>query len=213
MRALIAMVQANAAFDGLRYRIRFPLEDELDDLGGTRQPIIERENDPLELPDFFDPVTAPWAVGTTLLDGIWCAEVRLGMPTIESIRAREERNEVAEELEEVFEDFDPLRPPLYVEPDGTNDWVTFVLTDAPQNIKAEKIADNEKYLRLEIIVEAYSGVSWVQRPLYDEELDLFEEKNWPVVLRQDLISPRVLTENDVLELHDIKIGQSDSSEP
>ena len=36
----------------------------------------------------------------------------------------------------------------------------------------------------------------------EEELDLFEEKNWPIVLRQDFLDPRVLTEDDVLELHD-----------
>ncbi|UCC29719.1 MAG: hypothetical protein JSU86_16130 [Phycisphaerales bacterium] len=47
LRSFITLVRANAAFDGRRYRIRFPDEDELDPLGGDRQPLIEREGDPI----------------------------------------------------------------------------------------------------------------------------------------------------------------------
>ena len=58
---------------------------------------------------------------------------------------------------------------------------------------------------LDLIVEGATGLSWIQRPFYDEELDLFEEKGWPAVLRQDFLDPRVLTENDVLELREITV--------
>jgi len=203
LRSLIALVRANAAFDGTQYRIRFPLEDELDALGGTRQPMVEREDDPIHEPEVFNLVTAPWAVGNTLLGGIRCAEVRLGRPTIEQLRARELRSQIEEALEEAFEDFDPRLPPLLIQPDGGSDWVTFLLTDAPDDVAVEDLDDAEEFGRIEVISSGLTGLTWLQRPLYEEEVDLFEDKGWPIVLRQDFLNPRVLTEDDVLELRDI----------
>jgi hypothetical protein len=211
LRSLLTLVRANACFDGKRYRIRFPLEEEeeLDALGGDRQPLIEREDDPINEPEIFNLVTAPWAVGETLLGEVWCAEVRLERPTVELLREIEERDEIADELEEAFEDFEPERLPLYIEPDGTSEWVTFVLTDAPRDTELEDLYKLEEidaeYSVIELIVEGVTGMAWLQRPLYEEELDLFEERGWPVVLRQDFLDPRVLTEEDVLELHDVPI--------
>ena len=201
LRSLLTLVSANAAFDGKRYRIRFPEEDEEDALGGDRQPLIEREDDPFEEPDVFNPVTDPWAVGNTFLGEVWCAEVRLGRPTIE--RLRERRSEIEEALDEEFEEFDPQRLPLFFEPDGTSEWATFVLVaDAPRGIDPEALED---YERIEVIYEGETGLAWLQRPFYEEELDLFEEKNWPAVLRQDFLRPQVLTENDVLEIREVHL--------
>ncbi|MGB2988223.1 MAG: type II secretion system protein [Phycisphaerae bacterium] len=204
LRSMITLVRANAAFDNLRYQIRFPNEDELDPLGGERQPLIEREDDPIDDPEVFNLVTAPWAVGNTLLGDVWCAEVRLGRPTIEEIRTRRERaaENIEEELEELFEDIDPERPPLFVEPDGSSEWVTFVLTTAPRDIELEELED---YPQVDLIVDGATGLAWLQRPFYEEELDLFEEKNWPAVLRQDFLDPRVLTEDDVLEIRESQL--------
>ena len=197
MRSLLTMVGANAALDGVRYRVRFPQEDEEDPLGGDTQPLIEREDFPIEEPEEFYLVTAPWAIGNTLLGNVWCAEVRLGRPTVDSLRLT--RSEVEDTIEEAFEDFEPERPPLLFDPDSTCEWATFVLTDAPRDINLD---DLEDYPCIEVILEGSTGLSWLQRPLYEEELDLFEEKNWPVVLRQDLLSLRELTEDDMLELRE-----------
>ena len=41
LRSVITLVRAHAALDGKRYQIRFPNEDEMDALGGDRQPRIE----------------------------------------------------------------------------------------------------------------------------------------------------------------------------
>ncbi len=204
LRSLITLVRANASFDGKRYQIRFPGEDELDPLGGERQPLIEREDDPIHEPELFNLVTAPWAVGTTLLGEVWCAEVRVGRPTIERIKDRRERvaEQIAERLVEAFEDIDPERPPLIIEPDGSSEWATFVLTSAPPDIELDELED---YPRIEVITDGATGLAWLQRPFYDEELDLFEEKGWPAVLRQDFLDPRVLTEDDVLEIREMKI--------
>jgi type II secretory pathway pseudopilin PulG len=206
LRSLIALVRANAAFDGKRYRIRFPDREtgEKDPLGGENQPLIEREDDPIEEPEVFNLVTAPWAVGETLLGDVRCAEIRLEKPTIE--RIKEERDRVAEdigrELEKAFEDIEPERPPLFVEPDGSCEWATFVLTTAPPDVQLDQLED---YPRLWLILDGEVGLAWMQRPFYDEELDLFEEKNWPAVLRQDFLDSSVLTEDDVLEIRETQL--------
>jgi len=208
LRTLIAMVQANAAYDSVRYRIRFATEEEEDEtLIGSKQPIVEREVDPVNEPEIFERVTAPWAVGKIFEEDIRCAEVRLGRPNIEQLREREFRSEIEDVLQETFEDFDPLRPPYIVEPDGTADWAVFVVTEADEDVDPVDLADSEEFSTIEVIVDGRTGTAWLQRPLYDEEIDLFEEENWPIVLRQDFLDPRVLTEDDVLELHDIPLDQ------
>jgi type II secretory pathway pseudopilin PulG len=196
-RSLLTMVSARAALDGKRYRLRFPMEDEEDLLGGDRQPLIEREDNPFDEPEVFNEVTDTWVIGNTLLGDVWCAEVRPGRPTVELLEER--RNRIEEALEEAREEFEPERPPIMFEPDARTGWVTFVLTNAP---RGTDIDDLEDYEAIEVILEGETGMVWLQRPLYEEELDLFDEKNWPIVLRQDFLDPRVLTEDDVLELHE-----------
>jgi len=90
LRALIILTRANAALDSKRFRIRFPRKEELDDLGTRQQPMVEREDDPMERPDEFLPVLAPWAIGQTLLSDVRCAEIRLGRPSIEDLKLRRE---------------------------------------------------------------------------------------------------------------------------
>lgn len=208
LRSLLTLVAANASFDGKRYRIRFPTDDETDPLGGNQQPLIERENDPIRDPEVFDLVTAPWAIGDTLIGDIRCAEVRLQRPTIQKLQDLQNRG--GEEISDVFadreemKDFGPLFPPLYFEPDGTTEWAVFVVTDAPSGVQYDELED---YKRIEVILEGQTGFCWLQRPLYEAELDLFEEKGWPAVLRQDFLNRRELTEDDILELREIQIKQ------
>lgn len=196
-RSLLTMVAARAALDGKRYRLRFPMEGEEDLLGGDRQPLVEREDDPFDEPEVFNVVTDSWVIGNTLLGEVWCAEVRPGRPTVELLEQR--RSRIEEALQDALEEFEPERPPVYFEPDSRTGWVTFVLTDAPRDTDIE---DLDKFDAIEVILEGETGMVWLQRPFYQEELDLFAEKNWPIVLRQDFLNPRVLTEDDVLELHE-----------
>lgn len=208
LRSLLTIVSANAAFDGKRYRIRFPTEDETDPLGGHQQPIIEREDDPIHDPEVFTLVTDPWAIGDTLVGDVRCAEVRLERPTIQKLQDLQNRS--GENVSNLFadredlKDFDPLFLPLNIEPDGTSGWAVFVLTDAPPEVQYDAL---EGYKRIEVILEGQTGFCWLQRPLYKAELDLFEEKGWPAVLRQDFLNRRELTENDILELREIRVKQ------
>ncbi|MGD2107807.1 MAG: hypothetical protein PVI86_00315 [Phycisphaerae bacterium] len=205
-RSLIAITRANAQFEGKRYRIRFPNEDEEDQFGTQRQPLVEREEDPVNDPEIFTLVEDTWSLGRIFLEDVRCAEVRLGRPTIEQIQnlRRQGRKDIEEELEQAFgeQDLDPERPPLLIEPDGTSEWVTFVLTTAPEDIEVDALED---YPQMDVIVDGPMGLAWLQRPFYDEELDLFEEKNWPAVLRQDFLATRVLTEDDVLEIRETQL--------
>jgi type II secretory pathway pseudopilin PulG len=210
LRSLITLVRANASFDNMRYRIRFPNEDEKDLFGGDSQPLIEREDDPIDEPEVFNVVTDPWAIEPTFMGDVWCAEVRLGKPTIERLRELRERSgdDIERELEDAKErddKIDPDRPPLFIEPDGSSEWVTFVLTTAPRRTALDDLPDHPQ---LHLIADGGTGLAWLQRRFYDEEIDLFEEKNWPAVLRQDLLSPGVLTEDDVLEIRERQIRGS-----
>lgn len=202
LRSLLTLVRANAAFDGQRYRLRFPSEDDdITRLLDDRQPIIERENDPIHNPEVFTAVKASWTLGHTLLGDVWCAEVRLGRPTIAKLQALKKRtaDRISREMRKRNEDFEPQRLPIYIEPDGSSEWAVFVLTTAPRDIEPEEL---ENFPRLELIADGALGLAWIQRPFFEEELDLFEEKGWPAVLRQDYVSSRILTEDDVLEIRE-----------
>ncbi len=207
MRSLISLARAHAAYDGLRYRIRFLNKDEEDVLSDDLQPRVEREGDPIKEPEVFSLVLEPWAREPVFLRDTWCIEVRLGRPTVQDMIDRRERageriEDTLKGLEDRFENLDPQRPPLVIETDGTTEWATFVLTTAPPETQPDEL---EGFAQVELILDGLTGLAWLQRPFYDEELDLFEEKRWPVVLRQDFLDKRVLTENDVLELREAQV--------
>jgi type II secretory pathway pseudopilin PulG len=207
LRSLIQLTRANAMYEGRRYRIRFPEEDEIDGQGGQTQPLIEVERDPLAAPEQFTPVRASWAAEETLKRGIRCARVRLGKPTVDLLLGKAVAEEVVEDEEEQVEqavevDFEEGFPPVIIDPDGTCEWVTFLLTDAP--IEEEDILGvdprDTKYEMVEVIVDGLTGLAWLQRPLYEEELEMMREHDWPPVLRHDFLNPRALTEENVLEV-------------
>ncbi len=206
LRALLQLTRANAMLDGYRYRIRFPEEGELDGQGDSRQPLVEVEDNPLEEPEEFRQVRAAWAQGEIFKEGVRCVQVRLGKPTIAFLLGEiEEEDDFQEELEEELEvSFDEGFPPLVIEPDGTSEWATFVLTNAPEDIDYEELElEDVDYQQVEVILDGLIGLCWLQRVLYEEELELFREKGWPPVMRKDFLDPDVLTEDNVLEFKDI----------
>lgn len=201
MRALLSMARSNAMFDGKRYRVRIPREDELDDMGGDRQPIIEREDDPVKEPEVYNRVTAPWVFGETLLTDVWCAQVRLGKPSLDDKYLSGQRSE--EMAEELFEDEEPEFPPLVIEPDGTSEWATFVITSVDRERSFEDLEEDDPVI--EVILDGVTGLIWLQRPFHEEELDMLRENNWPPVLRRDFLRPQLLTEDEVLEIKEQRL--------
>jgi prepilin-type N-terminal cleavage/methylation domain-containing protein len=209
MRSLLQLTRAHAMYDGKRYRIRFLEPGEEEDLEQSDrdlgQPLIEREDDPIEEPAVFNPVREHWTEGATLLEGVRCVEVRLGKPTLQRIldQDTERQEELVQELGDVT---DELRPPLYIEPDGTSEWATFVVTNAPED--AGDLAEElEDYPMIEVILDGFTGLVWLQRPFYEEELAMLEENHWPPVLRRDFLDPRALTEEDVIEIQESIVRQ------
>jgi prepilin-type N-terminal cleavage/methylation domain-containing protein len=210
MRALLLLTRSNAMIDGLRYRIRFPSQDELDNTGDQQQPIVEVERDPLEHPEEFDRVKAAWARDPVLKEGVRCARVRLGKPTVEEM-LNEKKDQAAidreEQLEQTTEEkFDTGFPPLIIEPDGTTEWVTFRLTDAPDDVTYDEL-DPEQDTVVDVIMDGVTGLVWLQRGLYPDELDMMQQHGWPPVLRQDFLTKTALTEDDVLEIRETRIRQ------
>ncbi|NOX58833.1 MAG: prepilin-type N-terminal cleavage/methylation domain-containing protein [Planctomycetes bacterium] len=211
MRALIQLTRANAMIEGLRHRIRFPREDELDAQGEQRQPIVEVEDAPLARPEEFRPVLAAWARDETMLRGIRCVKVRLGKPTIDQLLGQDKFVEEADQarLDEIEakagESYEEEFPPLVFETDGTSEWATFLLTDAPPKIPSEDIDDDSEFSRVEVILDGLTGLAWLQRALYVEELEMMQENGWPPVLRKDFLTPRKLTEDQVLEIREARV--------
>ncbi len=214
MRALLQMTRANAMIDGMRYRIRFPREDEIDGTGGSEQPLVEIERDPLDHPEEFDRVRASWAEEATLAADIRCVKVRLGKPTVEVLLGEvdeeqqqlDQMQEQAKQKQSKEEKFDKDFPPLLFEADGTSDWATFVLTDAPADVKYEDL-DPKEHNSIDVILDGTSGLAWLQRSLYVDELEMMKEHGWPPVLRRDFLTPVALTEDDVLEIRERAIRQ------
>ncbi len=202
LRALLTLVRANAMYDGKRYRIRFPEKDEIDFNGEDRQPIIEREDNPFTEPNVYNRVDQPWTRVDTFYRGVWCSEVRLGRPTLDKLENQFVGAELDQRLEALAQGHEEGYPPLIVEPDGTTEWVTFVLTDAPPDTDR---AELEVKQQIEVIMDGLTGLIWLQRPFYDDELTLFKENGWPPVLRRDFLRLSPLTEEDVLEISETAV--------
>jgi len=202
LRSMLTMVRAHAMYDGKRYRVRFPEEGELDPRGGRRQPIIEREDDPFGEPNIWNRVSEPWARAETFLRNVRCAEVRLGRPTLEKLMDRLRADKVDERLEALADEFEPGFASLIFESDGTTEWATFVVTDGPEDVAVE---DLEVKDRIEVILDGLTGLMWLQRPFYDDELDMFKKHDWPPVLRKDFVRTEPLTEQDVLEISETAV--------
>jgi type II secretory pathway pseudopilin PulG len=208
LRSLVQLTRANAMLDGKRYRLRFPRQDELDNEGTDVQPIVECEEEPFRAPGIYVAVTAAWAQGETLLEGVWCVKVRLAKPTteqllrnFEDVRAdlNEDEQEADPFYQEFIDDFEKDYPPLVFEPDGTSEWATFVVSEAPRGTDSKALAD---YKRIEVIYDGLTGLAWLQRPFYEEELNMLVEHNWPPVLRKDFLRAEPLTENEVIEIQE-----------
>lgn len=205
-RSLLALTRARAMIDGLRYRIRFLEEDEEAAANLTLrerlQPIVEVESDPIEYPDEFTPVTAPWAQAHPFVGDVWCYQIRYGEPTYESVLAELEQQDYELEEEEQLKRELGLEPDqrwlLLFEPDGTSEWMTFRLVDVPYEEFQE--SDRDLYPQLDVILDGRLGMIFLQRPLSEDEIDILLDKGHSPILRRDFLITRELTEDDVLEI-------------
>ncbi len=201
LRSLVMMTHARAMADGIRYRIEFPgtpdpldprADREIDVPWMTLQPIVKRQVDPLMNPEAYGDVHEPWTDRAFMREGTRCVAVLPGRPSFE-IRQNTPiaGPSIAEGDKTVF-------VPLTFNPDGTCDWVTFVLTDLPFDVELE--ASHAPRI-LNVIVDGRTGQSWVQRALRAREVEIMQEHGASPILHIDFTSPTEITEDNILEVH------------
>jgi hypothetical protein len=95
--------------------------------------------------------------------------------------------------------------PLTLNPDGTAEWATFVLTDLPYD---EQLERQHAARILNVIVDGRTGQVWVQRALRREEVQLMEEKGASPILHVDFTRGDEITEDNLLEIHMRSVGVS-----
>ena len=200
LRTLIVMTHAQAMRDGLKYRLQFPgtpdpddqyAEDEIDVPLETQQPTVQQQADPLGSPDEFRGFEAPWSKHTALQPGTRCVAVLPGRPNFEiSPHSPIAGPSISEDLATFV--------PLTLNPDGTCDWVTLVLTDLPHDIDLEP---QHVSRILNVIVDGRTGQVWVQRALRVEEVELMQERGASPILHIDFTRADLITEDNILQIN------------
>jgi len=201
LRSLIVMTHARAMQDGVKYRIQFPdtpdpndpkAEDSVDVPTETQQPVVLKQVDPIENPFIFGGFRADWIKQQIMQSGSRCVAVLPGRPNFE-IR---EQSEIAGPS--ISEDDKVVFVPLTFNPDGTTDWVTFVLTDLPADTDVE-----ERHVGriLNVIVDGRTGQAWMQRAMRVSEVELMKEKGASPILHVDFTRAGEITEQNILEVH------------
>jgi len=207
LRSLIVMTHARAVQEGVSYRIQFPgtpdpddpkVRKEIDTPLETFQPQILRQWNPLRYPDEYAEVESPLGGGTILQAGTRCVAVLSGRPDF-SITGSSPI--AGPQIGEGLASFVPLT----LNPDGTAEWVTFVLTDLPYDVRLER--EHAAHI-LNVIVDGRTGQVWVQRAFRREEVQLMEEKGASPILHVDYTRGDEITEDNLLEIHMRSVGVS-----
>lgn len=201
LRSLIVMTHARAMLDGRRYRISFPgtpdpmdpnSDEDVEVAAVTEQPIVTRESDPLNQPGVFNTFAWEWLEQDILLEGTRCVAVEGGRPSFElNAQSPISGPQVTEGSKAEF-------VTLTFNPDGTCDWVTFVLTDLPVDVE---LRPGHAVRILNVIVDGRTGDSWFQRALRTDEVELMMEKGASPILHQDFTSGQQITEDNILQVH------------
>jgi len=206
LRSLIVMTHARAMQDGLKYRIQFPgtpdpndpnAEDMIDVPLTTQQPKVQKQADPLGSPDEYKKVDTPWSGRVVMQPGTRCVAVLPGRPDFEISAQSPIAGPSITDDEAKF-------VPLGLNPDGTCDWVTLVLTDLPHDIDLES---RHVARILNLIVDGRTGQVWVQRALRVEEVELMQEYGASPLLHIDFTSADLITEDNILHIHSGSGGQ------
>lgn len=203
LRALLYHVRARSMMEGVRYRVRFPSEGEFEDhREGQFQPLIEREDKPLEEAGQYNEVFASWAREPVFGHAVRCVEFKLGMPVLEIGQRGAEEAESVEELDEAPElDAEALESVrLVFEPDGSSEWATFSLALLENS---EDVEGLESAPILNVMVDGRTGQIWIQQPLMREEAELLLRENGSHILHMDRINAKPITEKNILRLRDL----------
>lgn len=199
LRALIEMSHAKAMQEGIRYRISFPgtpdpndpnAEKEVDVPFETLQPDVVRQFDPQGNPEAYGGFDADWKSQQILQDGTRCVSVLPGKPSY----AISTQWPIADPgIPEDKTEFVPLT--LF--PDGTTEWVTFILTDLPFETQLE----SHHFTRiLYLIVDGRTGHVWMQRAMLNEEVEIMHEYKAEPIMHVDFVLAEPITEANILDI-------------
>lgn len=212
LRSLIAMSHAEAMQSGLRYRIAFPgtpdpldrtAQKEIDVPAQTLQPTVQRQNDPLNNPESYGDFDAEWKSQEILMEGTRCVAVLPGRPAFEISGSSPIAGPSIAKNQAVF-------VPLTINPDGSCDWVTFVLTDLPLEIE-EPLSEHATRI-YNVIVDGRTGQAWIQRALRVEEVEVMNEHGASPILHMDFTSGDMITEDNILEIRIVPGGSAQTSQ-
>lgn len=175
-RSLLYLTRSAAMMDHHRYRIRFAKD--------IRDPVVEFEPDPIGRPDTWVASTADWAAESPLLHGVHVHDVIPGRPAyltpVSSTPPEEEVGvETTTDLNEAQavdtlakgpdpmkdEQIDEKRPNMVFETDGSTDWATIVLAEAPSTEPLEPAMR-----QFWVVLDARTGLATVRAGITEEEL-------------------------------------------
>jgi hypothetical protein len=194
---------------GLKLRISFPgtpdpndpttKDKQVDVPAETFQPTVQAQADAMLNPDAFADLHDDWTGGPILQPGTRCVAVLPGMPNFDINTASPIAGpSMAQGVQATF-------VPLTLNPDGTCDWVTFVLTDLPPDVQLE--AYHAPRI-LNVIVDGRTGQTWIQRALRVDEVEVMQQHGASPILHVDFTSPDEITERNILQIH---VGRSGAS--
>lgn len=196
LRSLVVMTRAQAMQDGLKRRIEFPgtpdpldrhARQEVEVPTATAQPIVKKQTDPLNNPDYFG-----YDVEESVLrEGTRCVAV-LGWTSdtyCENNGGNLAGPEISSQGQTSFS-------PLTLNPDGTTDKLAFVLTDLPPDYEPQEYDVGHI---IYVIVDGRTGQTWLQRAFRTEECLMMAEYKVSPVLRQDFTRPDKVTEANILK--------------
>lgn len=198
LRSLVLMSHAEAMQTGLKYRVFFPgtpdpndkfAEKEIDIPFETLQPIVERQFAPIANREAFGDFDAKWKNGEILRPGTRCVAVLPGTPRFD-IRDDSEVAGIS------FTDYEAefVRPTI--NPDGTTDWATFVLTDLPPDIDLEA---RHMSRILNLVLDGRTGKVWIQRAFQVDEIEYMQELHVRPLMYQDFTRAEPLDEDDIYD--------------
>lgn len=206
LRTLIMRAHAEAMRSGLKLRISFPgtpdpndpltKDEQIDVPAETFQPSVQiqadHDKDGLPDADSFDDCHDDWTAGPILQPGTRCVAVLPGQPNFDINTASPIAGpSMAQGVRATF-------VPLTLNPEGTCDWVTFVLTDLPPDVQLE--AYHAPRI-LNVIVDGRTGQTWIQRALRVDEVEVMHQHGASPILHVDFTSPDEITERNILQIH------------
>lgn len=204
LRSLILRASSEAMLNGVKFRITFtPISNDpaerLRQQAETQnvptetvQPILQIQSDPLSNPDNFGDVNPDWKMEKILQPGTRCVAVIGGQPKFDI----QSNSPIAGPQPTIGEE--TSFSPLTFNPDGTCDWVTFVLTDLPP---LDELQEGHAARILNVIVDGRTGQVWIQRALTVREVEVMNKYGASPILHQDFIDPKEITEQNILKIN------------